>query len=344
MGAQQRRRRSEKPRDVDPTKRSILHLRRIQTRPDPPDLVGPRKLIRSRSHAYTRISEQQATHPPQQIVVTAKFGADRMALTRENVPAARLPDPDLSGHNAPSGSTRRSRDLPISPALRAGQALALKRLVSEHLDGDLDVHVTDNRTVMLSVKRDARHRRYRLRVHHIFVHAPTPIIESLARYVALNDRTASKEIGRFIEQNDQQVGDQNRVRSTQPRTAGKCYDLAKLFDELNRDYFDGNVGAHITWGRNAAQNRARNTIRLGSFSVEENLIRIHPGLDQHWVPLHYLRWVVYHEMLHAVHPVTVCKGRRRFHTPAFLDDERKFDQLEWAQRWERRNLAALLCV
>lgn len=268
-----------------------------------------------------------------------------MALNRENMPVARLPDPGLSGQETPNGSqSRRSRDLPISPALRARQALALKRLVSEHLDGDLDVHVTDNRTVMLSVKRDARHRRYRIRVHHIFVHAPTPIIESLARYVALNDSTASKEIGRFIEQNDHRVGDQSRARSTQPRTSGKCFDLAELFDELNQHYFDGNVGARITWGRNAAQKRARNTIRLGSYSVDENLIRIHPGLDQRWVPLHYLRWVVYHEMLHAVHPVTVCKGRRRFHTPAFFDDERKFEQLEWAQQWERRNLAALLCV
>jgi hypothetical protein len=228
--------------------------------------------------------------------------------------------------------------------LRARQALTLKRTISEYLDGDLDVHVTDNRTVMVSVKRDPRHRRYRMRIHHIFVHAPTSIIKALARYVALNDRTASSEIGRFIEQNDHRVPDRDLGRNTQPRTLGKCYDLAQLFDDLNQRYFDGTVGARITWGRNAAQKRARNTIRLGSYSVDENLIRIHPGLDQRWVPMHYLQWVVYHEMLHVMHPVTVCRGRRRFHPPAFLDDERKFERIEWAERWEQLNLAALLSV
>ena len=83
---------------------------------------------------------------------------------------------------------------------------------------------------------------------------------------------------------------------------------------------------------------------MGSYSLEENLIRIHPGLDQEWIPACYLRWVVFHEMLHAAQPAPVVNGRHAFHTPEFAAEERRFVQYVEATEWERRNIAALLCI
>ncbi|MBK8479988.1 MAG: hypothetical protein IPL40_02265 [Proteobacteria bacterium] len=234
--------------------------------------------------------------------------------------------------------------LPLSPAVRAQQAVELRQRLSVHLAGQVDVLVTDNRRVMLSVKRDPRHRRYSLRAHHIFTDAPTTTIHALAAYVTDNDRSASRALSRFIEENEHRLPRRRGERRSAPRTSGAVHDLALIFADLNREYFDAALSCTITWGRDAARARARRSIRLGSYTHEDNLIRIHPGLDQSWVPDFYLRWVVFHEMLHTQHPVTTSNGRRCFHGPAFADDERRFAHYELARAWERRNLPALFCV
>lgn len=253
-----------------------------------------------------------------------------------------------------AAKTQRLRQLPISPALRAQQAVALRKRIAPLIEGQLEIHLTDNRTVMLSVKRDIRHRRFSARMHHMFIHAPTSIIEALSRYIEHNDPEASSELGQFIENNDGHVMPHPEEESSSPnnrspqsptiRTTGKVYDLAELFNTLNRRYFGGKIASTITWGKNPAAGRQRRSIRLGSYSVEENLIRIHPGLDQRWVPATYVAWVVYHEMLHAVHPAVIKNGRRTFHTPEFMADEKRFEGYELAHKWERQNIASLLSV
>lgn len=81
---------------------------------------------------------------------------------------------------------------------------------------------------------------------------------------------------------------------------------------------------------------------MGSYSVEDKLIRIHPSLDRPFVPRYFVAWIVYHEMLHQKHDIPVVDGRRQFHTPAFLAEERLFDEFERAQQWERVHLNRLL--
>jgi len=41
---------------------------------------------------------------------------------------------------------------------------------------------------------------------------------------------------------------------------------------------------------------------------------------------------MYHEMLHLRHPEEHCQGRRRIHTPAFQEAERRFPNLAEAKR------------
>jgi hypothetical protein len=206
--------------------------------------------------------------------------------------------------------------------------------------------VTDNRAVMISVQRDPRHRRYQVRLHHLFVGASDPVIRALARYVVFNDRAASKELGAFIEDRQNRIRAQEHPERPAPpiRTAGVTHDLRAYFGELNAAYFGRRLSCQITWGRRVGRGRSRRSIKIGSYSLEENLIRIHPGLDQHWIPPTYVKWILYHEMLHALHPAPLVNGRHHFHTPAFAAAERQFEEYAAAREWERRNLPALLCI
>jgi hypothetical protein len=243
---------------------------------------------------------------------------------------------------------RASAPLPLSPALRTQQARQLARRISAHLDGELMVTITDNRAVMISVQRDPRHRRYHVRLHHLFVNAPDSVTRALALYIQSNQREASRELNLFIDQNQDRIRpSEEPVRTQAPavRSRGRVHDLGALLEELNRTYFSTRpLRCQITWGRHVGRGRSRRSIKVGSFSLEENLIRIHPGLDQEWIPVYYLKWVIYHEMLHAALPAPVVNGRHAFHTPEFASEERRFADYAAAIEWERRNVAALLCI
>jgi hypothetical protein len=68
-----------------------------------------------------------------------------------------------------------------------------------------------------------------------------------------------------------------------------------------------------------------------------------PGLDQPFVPGWFLRYVLYHEMLHSVVPDKVLsQGRRRVHTEEFNRRERQFPGYRRARRWEEENLSRFL--
>ena len=81
---------------------------------------------------------------------------------------------------------------------------------------------------------------------------------------------------------------------------------------------------------------------MGSYSVEERLIRIHRSLDRGFVPRFFVEWIVFHEMLHQVHDIKVKNGRREFHSKAFLSNEARFERYAEARAWERIHLDALL--
>jgi hypothetical protein len=243
---------------------------------------------------------------------------------------------------------RRTSAPRVRPAASEGvDEIARQRLeqrISAHLPGgSLALAITDNRYTIISVKRD-RGPIYRLRLHHMFLDAPPELTAALARYVALNDSQASSELGSYIERNQTAIHERARRRSAPVvlETRGDVFDLQAVFDRLNARYFRGRIDARITWGARGGRPRQRTSIKMGSYCVEDRLIRIHPTLDRHFIPTFFLEWIVYHEMLHQVHDMPVVGGRRQFHTPAFLADEARFEHHELARAWERRNVDRLL--
>lgn len=226
-------------------------------------------------------------------------------------------------------------------------AESLARRIRAHLErGTVHVTLTDNRYTMISVKRAPRGhgpRRYEVRLHCMFADADPVITRALARYVADNDREASRVLGDFIDANACVVRGGVRKPPTQILlTAGDHHDLRAIYDELNARYFGGAIDAAITWGARSGRPRRRHSIKMGSYSVEERLIRIHRSLDRAFVPRFFVEAVVFHEMLHQVHDIKVKNGRREFHSKAFLADEARFDRFLEARAWERANLDELL--
>lgn len=209
----------------------------------------------------------------------------------------------------------------------------------------LELTVTNNRSTMISVRRAPGC--YHLRLHRMFLAGSSAILAALGRYVTDNDRIASAELGEFIDSHQGLIPPRPALPLRVPNLIhkGKHYDLKELFDQLNCHYFNGSIDARITWGRNlrtGSRPRRHRSLKLGSYSVEDRLIRIHPTLDQPHVPSYFIEWIIYHEMLHQKHPIPIIDGRRRYHTPAFLAEERLFDDYERAHKWERRNLHRLL--
>jgi hypothetical protein len=221
---------------------------------------------------------------------------------------------------------------------------SLERRIRAHLaKGRVAVTLTDNRYTMISVRRLSKEKRYEVRLHHMFADADPVITRALAHYIADNDSDASRVLGDFIDQNSGHVRGRARRQPTQVIfTAGEYHDLRLIYDELNARYFENKIDAMITWGQRNGRPRRRNSIKMGSYAVEDRLIRIHRSLDRAFVPKFFVAWIVFHEMLHQVHDIRVKNGRREFHSKEFMADEAMFEHYDEAKLWERRHLDALL--
>jgi hypothetical protein len=124
---------------------------------------------------------------------------------------------------------------------------------------------------------------------------------------------------------------------------GRFFDLKSIFNRLNARYFRNSLkGYKILWGRKRKL-PPKEYFVFGTIQEEDRIIRIHPLLDQRFVPLWFLEYVIYHEMLHSVVPDEVgANGRRRVHTSQFNQRERRYPLYEKAKRWEDENLARFL--
>ena len=127
------------------------------------------------------------------------------------------------------------------------------------------------------------------------------------------------------------------------RDEGRYFDLRAVFDGLNAKYFRNRLRNYrVVWGRRRKL-RPKEYFIFGTIQEEDRVIRINPLLDQPWVPLWFLKYVLYHEMLHSVVPDEKGPGgRRRVHTDEFNRRERLFPSYRRARRWEEENLERFL--
>lgn len=220
----------------------------------------------------------------------------------------------------------------------------LERRLRTAMRARVAVELHDNTHTMLTYQRTRA--AWRVRLHHMFVAAPEPVIGALARFIRAGESQASAEIDRYIEQNKvfiRRVPPAELRRRLRIDPDGDHHDLGEIFETLNRRYFRRRIAATITYGPAPRVSGPRKSIKMGSYSADSRVIRIHPALDQRKVPRYFVEWIVFHEMLHHVYKARRGHdGRRCVHTPEFLEHERRFHAFERAQRWEDENLDLLL--
>jgi len=122
---------------------------------------------------------------------------------------------------------------------------------------------------------------------------------------------------------------------------GRYHDLEAILAALCARFFPESAGVTIRWGRWSGRTRTR-SIRFGAYLPGQQLIRIHPALDQDFVPRFFVEFIVYHELLHHVLPPRRVNGRYQIHSPAFRQHERQFPAYAEAMLWRKRSLRRLL--
>ncbi|MEF9496640.1 hypothetical protein [Chlamydia sp. 04-14] len=135
-----------------------------------------------------------------------------------------------------------------------------------------------------------------------------------------------------------------RLRSSIPidYTPGKVYNLNKIYQDLNLRLFEGSLNLKIGWFGRERSGKAQRVV-LGSYHEEEQLIRIHRSLDREDIPLFFMEYIIYHEMVHSVVPREYSpSGRTIFHGKKFKECEKHFPLYESAVAWEKANIYVLL--
>lgn len=92
--------------------------------------------------------------------------------------------------------------------------------------------------------------------------------------------------------------------------------LEQSFHRVNSKYFELPLDQPtLAWG-------AASTTKLAHYDLHTNTIIVSTIFQN--APQHLLDYIMYHEMLHKKHKFTAGK-RNQFHTQAFREDERKFE-------------------
>ena len=103
-----------------------------------------------------------------------------------------------------------------------------------------------------------------------------------------------------------------------------------MFESLNSRFFHGLLGRPVlTWSEHSARRL------LGHYDAAHNTIMVSRIFDRPGTPRYAIEYLMYHEMLHLKHPVTVRRGRRCVHGPAFQEDEDRFPELGAARAYLR---------
>jgi predicted metal-dependent hydrolase len=193
--------------------------------------------------------------------------------------------------------------------------------------------LTDNSTSMLSIrKKDGS---VTVRMHRMFLTAGEEVIREIAGFIKKR-KGQTPCIRQFIRDNRTSLKTKERkVRPPRLCEQGRIYHLREIFDALNNEYFEGGVSAAIGWGKRNSRRAVRKRT-LGTYCGTINTIRINPALDRRNIPHYFIRFVVYHEMLHSAVKEERKNGRRAMHTPEFRRREKLYKDYEKATVWERR--------
>ncbi len=211
----------------------------------------------------------------------------------------------------------------------------LKRDLGALHGSKLQVELSEKRSVYVRAKKEPSGL-LTLKLHELFLQAPTPVLEAVLRFAVKSCPKARKVIRQMAHLYFTKIASP-QVCPAHLSSKGDHVDLQSLYDLVNAEYFDQRVNVPITWMAHT-RIRALRHITFGIFDPTLPLIRIHRMLDQPLVPLEFTEFVVYHEMLHSV-----CRGHIdtagniRVHTAEFRRREALHRHFDFAEAWAKKS-------
>lgn len=209
--------------------------------------------------------------------------------------------------------------------------------LADRLGRRVDVAYGRARTAPVQVVDDRR--TLRVRLHRFFADAPPEVRDALAAWLRAGRRArgACRQLDAWIDARLEALPPPP-PRRTKLQTRGDHHDLAALAAPLFlTDFvldFEERDRPKVTWGRRG-RSRARRSLHLGSYARGGHIVRIHPVLDRPSVPAWFVRYVLFHEILHAALP-----GAE--HGPAFRARERTYPDYRRATHWQRAHISGLI--
>jgi hypothetical protein len=175
------------------------------------------------------------------------------------------------------------------------------------------------------------------RITDVLEGAPATILESLANILMAKllrrsvSRIHNERYRRYLNRKEMrrslQLVKQARGRKFVSGPKGDAYDLEKIFEELNLEYFHGWMARPLLgWSRRPSR------VMLGHYDPSHNAIILSRLLDSTRVPPLAVEYVLFHEMLHLRFPVEHRGAPRCVHTREFKDAEQQFPRLKEAKQ------------
>lgn len=195
----------------------------------------------------------------------------------------------------------------------------------------VELKINNNRSTMLSVRWEPDCTVVSL--HRMFLEAPGNIMRQLACYVRQEQADISLDVKAFIEDKLQKLDYSHELDASKLHCQGNVYNLQRIYNELNDEYFRSKLKLNITWfGKHF--NKNRNRLTFGLYHEPIKLIKIHRLLDTPSFPDYVVAYVVYHEMVHHICPAYYDEnGIHRVHSKEFKEQELKFKYFDLAQKW-----------
>lgn len=215
----------------------------------------------------------------------------------------------------------------------------IERLKS-YLRCDLELVINENRWTMLNLL-EKRATFARLSCHKMFLEAPDPVISAIAHYVR-GSRKESSVLRQYIQDHLSKSDYTHQVKQHLLVDQGCTYQLRPLYEAINKKYFNQELNLSITWYGRKTRKRTRTRITFGQYVSGLRLIKIHRMLDHPFFPEYFVCFIIYHEMLHSIVDGKMDeRGRYCYHSAAFKEREKAFEEYHRAIEWEKKNKTLL---
>jgi len=118
-------------------------------------------------------------------------------------------------------------------------------------------------------------------------------------------------------------------------------DLQTAFSLVHQRHFPGLTRPRVAWSREIRKARQRH-LRFASYRRKPTpLVMVHPRLNQPWVAIEFINFVLYHELCHHAQACDP-QPRETAHSPRFRSWERQYPDYKNLLLWEKQNLERFL--